>query len=195
MAQTVFQSIKTQIVNNEVYGNEPKIVISQKSPKYPENIIKWLTKNKIFKVDKVDKNYNGEFQFIVYYKELYTGSDFLNIAYEKAKYEREKYLEKWDKSVHRIAKNDIKRAELQCNNWSAEKDETGYAECPYNEREYEHLEPEDNCVLNAKLRALGFEDYAEFAEYFDGTSADLGEEINRMFAEFVEREQAKGYQF
>lgn len=192
---TVFTEIRKQIVNNEVYGNEPKIVIKQDSPKYPENLVKWFTKNNIFKVDKVAKDFNGKFEFIVYYKDLYTGSDFLNIAYEKAMYDRKKYLDKWDKSVDRRVKADMDRQELQCNNWSSEKDEYGYAECPYNTREYENLEPEDNCVLNAKLRALGFEDYAEFAEYFDGTSADLNEIINGMFAEFVEQEQAKGYQF
>lgn len=186
----LFEQIRNQIVKNEIFGNEPMFKVKGQ---YPEKVILWLTNNKVFKIDFVKRDLTEKgFVYEIHYKNLFTGSDFLENAYETEKYRREKALRKGyleykadtnikNETILALYKKqfyssespttkfneiaDIKRSELECPNWSSERDETGYAPCPNNiNGGYEQLAPEDNSCLEITLNMLGYKDYNDFCE-------------------------------
>lgn len=132
---------------------------------FPQKDVNRAIDKKVFKAVDIKKKYNYNVGMIVYeleYKDLYKYTDLTSAKFEC--WENEQYKKKlkgYFDDKHKV--NDLYRTELECPNWSSQKDEYGYASCPFNNREYEPLDPQDNVVLNFKLQGLGYKDYEDFA--------------------------------
>lgn len=162
--KNIFKEIAEQLFNNEKYDNDRVLTFKNY---YPESAIVYITtKLKAFKVSGIKKSYNyntGKFNYELSYEDLYKYSDLTSTKFEcEENKEYKNRLKSYFDSKTSI--NDNYRAELECPNWSAERDETGYAQCPFNNKEYEQLDPQDNCILNFRLQELGYKDYSDFAE-------------------------------
>lgn len=188
---SVFALIKKQLVNNEIYGNDTKFTVRDY---YPENIIVWLTtKQKAFKVTKVNTYMdNGSEVYEIHYKDLYTGCDFLDTAYETAKSKSEKAERKGYNSNEPVSTkflniNDKFRQELDCPNWSSEEDETGYKQCPFNvEKGYEYISREDSQTFEHFCQYLGYDNYQDFLRYHEFALQEEKERIDEMYQRFLE---------
>lgn len=211
----VFSKIRNQIVKNEIYGNER---IFKLSHPYPENVIVWLVRNKVFKLTSVKRNVTkDEINYEIKYESVNTGSDFLEKAYESMKYKLEQeekrgYVKR--EIVTAVTEHDGKykttvfekhyepnemvttkfnniadkyRMELECPNWNSEPDETGYMECPMNERGYEHLSLDDNCCMALVLQGMGYKNYDDFCEKHQELSiTETNEELTNELKAFLE---------
>lgn len=188
----IFKSIRNQMVANELHNKERVFTITMSAPVYPEKIITWLTINqRAFKVAGVRKYYNNGFVFEIKYKDVYTGCDFLEGAIESASYKRQKHEKA---TTDRYIYDNMYRQELDCPNWSNIEDETGYKSCPNNNKGYEYLLPEDSCVIQLMLQAMGYEDYRDFCVTNEGL-IDINEELHNQYNEFVQKELAKEYAY
>lgn len=163
MTKSIFAEVAEQLFNNEKYNNERVLKFMNY---YPQNaIVHMTTVMKAFKCKGIKKEYNyntGRFNYLLEYTDLNTLSDLVATKFEC--YENEQYKKKLKGYFDNKSEvNDKYRVELECPNWSSQKDEYGYAQCPFNNREYEQLDPQDNVVLNFKLQGLGYKDYEDFA--------------------------------
>jgi hypothetical protein len=187
---SIFNSIKKQLINNEIYGNERKL---QFTNFYPENAIVWLTtKQKAFKVTKLNRYIqNGERIYEIEYKDVYTGCDFLDTAYEIAKNKSERADRKGYKSNEPVSVkflniNDRFRAELDCPNWSNNPDETGYKSCPNNNREFEYISREDSQSFEHFCQWLGYDNYEDFQQYHEFDNEENKQTIDCLYQQFLE---------
>lgn len=217
MSQSIFNTIKKQLVNNELYGNKRVLEITNE---YPENIIVWLTtKQKAFKVVKVNKTVKGNRKhFEIEYKDVYTGCDFINDAYETAKARLDRAIRKGYLTVETKAYNDnststrfvennesvtnkfnhladIYRDELECPNWSGEYDETGYQQCPFNTRGYEMLDKADDCTFDIYLQQIGYENYYDFYKKHELSTNEFMDIFINEYNKFRENNLSKEYQY
>ncbi len=199
MKNTIFTQIQQQLVNNEIYGNDR---ILQFRGFYPENAIVWLVRNqKCFKVTKLNKIIrNGEKVYEVEYKDVNTACDFLQVAYDIASYKREKKLRKGYLSNEPVSTkflniNDQFRAELDCPNWSNIEDETGYKECPYNNKGYDHISREDSQSFEHFCQFMGFKNYEDFESWNEYNHSLTDDEIDMLYNQFLEQYQAPDYSF
>lgn len=201
----VFEIIRNQVLANEIDRlkenpeREGKSSFTVKGY-YPEKAIVWLTTvKKLFKIAKVDKSYDlihNKYVYEVFYKDFNEYSDYVQGAIESFKNKKDKYEEYYktqnmsviDKAMYY---NDTHRFELECPNWSNQKDETGYAQCPNNDREYEHLSREDSVRFEMFCQFLGYDNYEDFIE---NNKLD-NEEIDMLYTQFTEGSIAPEYAF
>lgn len=211
----LFNSIRKQIVDNEIYGNEK---ILQFRNYYPENIIVWLTtKQKCFKVTSVKKYwYKSDKIFELEYKDVNTACDFLSVAYDIAKSRIDRAIKKGYMTINVYTDNtncthieyventepvgdkfrhiaDKYRDELECPNWSNKKDETGYSACPYNNREFEYLSREDSQSFEHFVQSLGYDNYQDFLKYNEFAIDE--DRINQLYQKFLEGYESPEYAF
>ena len=176
MTNNVFKQVAQQLFNNEKYNNERVLKFNNY---YPQNAIVYITtKLKAFKVTGIKKEYNyntGRFNYTLSYTDLYKYSDLTATKFECLENEEyQKKLKGYFDDKHKV--NDNYRVELECPNWSSVADEYGYKECPYNDKGYESLEPQDNVILNFRLQALGYKDYEDFvSQHKELTKSELAE--------------------
>ena len=203
--QNVFQTIRRQLLTNEIDRIKLNPVLKGKSSftiigYYPEKAIVWLTtKKKLFKVAKITKSYNTRihiFDYTIEYKDFNEYSDFVAGAIDKFRHHQQEYLNKRKRenmpvTIKFLDYYDEHRQELECPNWSNEADETGYRECPNNNREYEHLTREDNCTFELFCQWLGYDNYQD---YIDNSELDEDEE-NKLYDKFREDVIANIYEY
>ena len=186
MKQTVFTQIKEQLVVNELYDNDR---VLQFKGKYPQQAIVWLVKNKVMKCVELNISKNGT--YYLKYKDVDTSNDFLQVAYDIAKNKIEKklrkgYLSNEPVSTKFLHLNDQFRQELECPNWSNKIDETGYAPCPYNDKEYERLSREDSQSFEHFVQWLGYDNYNDFLRYNEFGITENEDEIEQLYQQFLE---------
>lgn len=200
--------IINQIVQNEIYFNEYKFRVRNY---YPEQLIIWLTKKKkLFKVTGLSKYIKGNDRiYEISYKDVNIENDLTSFLYNKLKYELiDKPIRKGYMNFESFVDNhgeihialfennesvvnkfnhlaDKYRPELECNNWSNEQDETNYAPCPYNTKEYLHLSKEDSQSFEHFCQWLGFDNYQDFTTWNDHYRAYSEDEINTMYQQFL----------
>ena len=134
------------------------------------------------------------------YKDVNTASDFLDTAYETAKYKREQKIRKGLLSNEPVTTkflniNDQFRSELECPNWSNIADETGYAPCPYNDKEYEHITREDSQSFEHFVQSLGYDNYQDFIKYNEFGIYETQEQIDRMYQDFLNGYESEEYTY
>lgn len=196
----LFRKIRNEIVKNEIFGNERKFKLS--AP-YPEKIIVWLVRNKIFKLISVNRDLTERgFTYEIRYKDVNTAHNFLEKAYESMKYKREQAEKKGFMSNDMVSTKfnniaDKYRMELECPNWSSEPDDTGYMECPMNTRGYERLSLDDNCCMALVLQGMGYKNYDDFCEQHKElstyeTNEELSNELNAFLENCVAEDWAIG---
>lgn len=186
MKQTVFTQIKEQLVVNELYDNDR---VLQFRGEYPQQAIVWLVKNKVMKCVELNVGKNGT--YYLKYKDVDTSNDFLQVAYDIAKNKIEKKLRKGYLSNEPVSTkflniNDQFRQELECPNWSNEIDETGYAACPNNNKEYERLSREDSISFEHFTQWLGYDNYNDFLKYNEFGITENEDEIEQLYQQFLE---------
>lgn len=166
--KNVFQKVATRIMNNLINNKDNTLEFKDF---YPQNAIVYMTtKMKAFKVESITKDYdNGHIVYTVKYRDLNKYSDLIGSKVEAYEYKLERAIRNGftDHYTGAVSTkfnniNDDYRAELDCPNFSNEKDETGYAACPFNDRGYEKLDPMDSCGLELRLQMLGYENYQDF---------------------------------
>jgi hypothetical protein len=166
----IFKTVADRIVRNLI--NHSEQVLEFKGF-YPQKAIIYMTtKMKAFKVESITKEYNnGQFVYTVKYKDLNKYSDLTGSKIEAYEYKKERAIRKGFTEHYTGAVstkfntiNDDYRAELDCPNFSSERDETGYAACPFNDRGFEKLDPVDNCALEIRLQMLGYNNYQDFLD-------------------------------
>lgn len=194
----IFNEIRNQLINNELFGNEKKL---QFRNEYPEGCIVWLCKNqKAFKVTGMKKFiHNSEKVYEISYEAVNTACDFLDVAYESAKYKRERAIRKGytlneSPRTKSLKINDMFRAELDCPNWSNKADETGYKQCPYNDKEFEHLDKEDDCCFEIYLQQIGYDNYQDFIKKNEFSTKEYMEIFEENYKEFLNNLHAKDYE-
>lgn len=205
-SKKLFNDIRKQIVDNEIYGNEK---VLQFRNYYPEQIIVWLTtKQKCFKVVSLKKYwYKDDKIFELEYKDVNTACDFIQVAYDIAQSRVERAIKKGymminiytdntgNKHIEYIENNepvgdkfrhiaDTYRDELECPNWSNIKDETGYSSCPNNNRQYEYLSREDSQTFEHFVQSLGYDNYQDYIKYNEFAINE--DKINEMYQRFLE---------
>ena len=162
--KNIFREVAEQIFNNEKYNNERVIKFKNF---YPQNaVVHMTTVMKAFKVTGIKKSYNyntGKFNYKLSYDDLHKYSDLTNIMFEIDEEQHyKKALKGYFDDKNKV--NDLYRVEFECPNWSSQRDEYGYAPCPFNDKGYEQLDPEDNVILNFRLQELGYKDYTDFVQ-------------------------------
>lgn len=193
--QTIFAQIKEQLVINELYDNDR---VLQFRGEYPQQVIVWLVKNKVMKC--VDLNVGKNGTYYLKYKDVDTSNNFLQVAYDIASYKREKKLRKGYLSNEPVSTkflniNDQFRAELDCPNWSNIEDETGYKECPYNNKGYDHISREDSQSFEHFCQFMGFKNYEDFESWNEYNHSLTDDEIDMLYNQFLEQYQAPDYSF
>lgn len=185
--QTIFDTIRNQIVKNELEGLERKFTISNE---YPEAIIVWLTtKQKAFKVKKVTKKYDKTMKYTIEYDNVLTTCDFLDTKYESEKYKKDSYNRKGlnlneAPSTKTKKLNDIYRYELECPNWNSTKDETGYCSNPFNKKGFEPLDKSDDCSFELFLQLRGYENYNDFINIHELSPKSFQEQISNEYEQW-----------
>lgn len=185
MKQTIFTKIQQQLVNNELYDNDRVLTFRGE---YPQQAIVWLVKNKVMKC--ISLNLIKDTYYLKY-KDVDTSNDFLQVAYDIAYNKREKKLRKGLLSNEPVSTkflniNDQFRYELECPNWSNEIDETGYAPCPNNNKEYERISREDSQTFEHFVQSLGYDNYQDFIKYNEFGINETQDEIDRLYQQFLE---------
>lgn len=185
----LFQIIRQQIIRNEVFGREKKFTFVNRF--YPEAIIMFMTKQKAFKVAKVNKMpINDGYRFTIEYKDVYTGCDFLSRAFEalerKEQWKHRKGYYSNESVVNKFGHiNDEFRDELICKNYEEDNNL------------YEHLEKADSCTFDLFLQSIGFnnfEEYLKFVEKYPLEDKDIDDRYRKFLNERIEsREYADNY--
>jgi len=139
----------------------------------------------------VELNISKNGTYYLKYKDVDTSNDFLQVAYDIAKNKIEKklrkgYLSNEPVSTKFLHLNDQFRQELECPNWSNKIDETGYAPCPYNDKEYERLSREDSQSFEHFVQWLGYDNYNDFLRYNEFGITENEDEIEQLYQQFLE---------
>lgn len=191
MGNAIFSIIRNQMVNNL---REDKTTGSVEFHKgLPTNVIRWLCKQGVCKIDKVEKQKNSQNKYVytVFYRDVNKYSAFLKDTVERL--EKKGYITDSNDCVTvkfgKIA--DKYRTELECPNWSSEPDETGYRACPNANRGYEKLSREDSVMFEMFTQWLGYDSYLEYSLVdHDEDSIDIL--YNHFLSEILVPEYAQG---
>jgi hypothetical protein len=183
MKQTVFESIREQLVYNEEHKKPLMFTIKQTTPRYPSGVLKFLVNNKILKITDVKKSFKKCFEFTFTYEDLHKYNEFCASAFELLDYKLEKKLK--DKQISQRTY----REELECPNYSNVEDETGYMSCPKNSGGYEMIEPQDRCTTDFILSELGYDCYSDFVN--DNEDVPIQELTTQMYEQLREFEKQK----
>lgn len=185
--KNLFTIIRQQIIKNEVFGKDQKFTFQNRF--YPERIILFMTRQKAFKITKVKKEpVSNGYKFTIEYKDVWTGCDFLDRAYEALKAKEEWKHRKGFYSNESVVNkfghiNDEYRDELTCKN--------------YDKEFYEHLEKADDCTFELFLQSIGFECFEEYLKYVEKyplEDKDIDERYRQFLNDKVEsREYAENY--
>ena len=185
--RNLFYIIRQQIIKNEVFGKEKKFTFD--CDYYPEKVITSFTKQKAFKVDRVDKKYMSDrYIYTIHYKDVYTESEALSKAYNalKAKedYKHKKGYYSNESVVQKFLHiNDEYRDELECKN--------------YQKNIYEYLDKADDCTFELFLASIGFDKYEDYLAYVEKYPLE-DKDIDMRYREFLNsqkenREYAEDY--
>ena len=159
----------------------------------PTNVIDWLQRQGVARFNGLDRTPNkgkgAKYIYTVYYTDLDKYSAFLKDYVERL--EKKGYIAESNPVTVKFMKiHDYYRDELECPNFSSEKDETGYAPCPENVNGgVERLTRADDIVFEMFVQSLNYENYLEYERY------DHDEDvINELYEQFRNETLVKEYQ-